>query len=359
MHADLMRGSAPLLAITRGPVVENVVRGLAVVSDTQGRILASIGQPETLCYLRSVAKPFQVLPLLLSGAADHYGLTEEELAIASSSHSGEPYHQKLVLSLLKKGHVSTASLQCGPAYPFYAPLREKLKHRKRPPKPLYHNCSGKHAGLLLAAKYQKFPLSTYRELYHPIQQHVLKILAEISGYHEKDIAVGVDGCGVPTFGLPLVKIAQLYAHLGCPDALPYHYQKALGRIAGAMRRYPMAIGGTGRFDTDLMNVHPTLIAKTGADAVYAVSLPEPGWGFALKLESGRDDVLKSHVVIEALCQLKILKPKQWEGLKSHWLSAVRNNHHHAVGEVRPLFQWNAKAGASPHRASPRKERAQA
>lgn len=339
MRSDLIAGTAPLLAITRGPLVENVVRGLAVLVDSNGAILASVGDPKTLCYMRSVAKPFQALPLLLSGAADHFQLTEEEIAVASSSHSGEPYHQRLVLSILNKGRLAPTVLQCGSSYPLNPVLRDTLKHRKQKPKPIHGNCSGKHAGMLLTAKFQKYPLRSYRELYHPIQQHILTILAEIAEYKKDDIAVGVDGCGVPTFGLPLAKIAMLYARLGQPNRLPYQYQTSLSRIANAMQRFPLAIGGTGRFDTDLMNARPHLIAKTGADAMYTVSLADRGWGLAVKLESGREDGVRSHVVIEALSQLGLLQPKHLAYLKAHRLSAIKNNHQQAVGEADTLFSW--------------------
>ena len=335
MRTELIGATAPLLAITRGPMVENVVRGLAVLVDAKGKILASVGQVQTTCYMRSTAKPFQAVPFLLCGGADHYRLTEEELAVMAASHGGEPYHQRLVLSILKKGRVSPSALQCGASRP-----SGSKKTTRQAPKPLYNNCSGKHAGMLLAAKFQGFPLRTYRELYHPIQQKIMKTIAELSEIHEKDMAIGVDGCGVPTFGLPLSRIAYLYARLGRPDHMPYHYQKAVGRIGQAMQRYPLAVSGTGRFDTKLMTARPGLISKGGADAIYSMSLPERGWGLTVKLEGGRDHASYCrHVMIEALCQLKVLTPKQFESLKNYRPDVVRNNHQQAIGEVDTLFRW--------------------
>lgn len=338
MRSELITSTAPILSVTRGPLVENVVRGMAALVNHQGKILASLGHVQTTCYMRSVAKPFQAVPFLMSGAADHFGLTEEEIAIAAASHNGELYHQRLVLSILKKGKIAPAHLQCGVKYPLYPVLKNEMRQKKIQPKPLHGDCSGKHAGMLLTAKYQHFPLHSYRELYHPIQQAVLKTVCELSETHENQISVGVDGCGVPTFGLPLHKIAYLYARLGLPD-MPYGYQKAVGRVAQAMQRYPHAVAGTGRFDTDLMEARPGLISKTGADAIYTLSIPEKGLGFAMKIESGRDDKLFSHAVLEFLAQLKVVGPKHLGRLKSHRIPAIINNHRAAVGEVHALFKW--------------------
>src|SRR5437016_13424296 len=161
--------AASLVEVWRGPIVESRHRGHLITIDGQGRIVASLGSPETITYIRSSAKPFQALPLITSGAADRFGFTEREIAIACGSHSGEPVHVETVQSMLRKIGLDESSLKCGVHVPFSAEVARELARNQKQPSGLQNNCSGKHAGMLALAIQLGAPIETYDERTNPVQ----------------------------------------------------------------------------------------------------------------------------------------------------------------------------------------------
>ncbi len=281
---------AEILAhVYRGELAESLHRGDWVITDGQGRVVHSQGNPAKVTYWRSSAKPFQALPLVEHGAYGRFGLNQEELAVMCASHSGETHHVQAVQSILDKIGLDAGYLQCGIHPPVYRPAAEALAAQGREPTELHSNCSGKHSGMLALCQYHNWDLQTYLDPQHPLQQLTLGIIADVTAVAREEIVIGVDGCGVPVFGLPLAGMARAWAHLAAPNYHPRSQRRdALQQVADAMREYPHMVAGTERICTDLMTgfARRKLLAKMGAEAVYCVGLPREGWGLALKVEDG-------------------------------------------------------------------------
>src|SRR5688572_7449833 len=158
---------APLAAVTRGALVESVHRGRLVVCDPDGNVLEAVGDPEAYVYARSSTKPFQALPLVLSGAADAFGLTDRELAVACASHNAEEPHLAAVRSILQKAGLTEDDLQSGAHLPLHEPEADALIRSGEEPRPIHSNCSGKHAGMLAVCAYEGYETATYRDPAHP------------------------------------------------------------------------------------------------------------------------------------------------------------------------------------------------
>jgi L-asparaginase II len=316
----------PLAAVTRGELVESVHRGRLAVFDPMGGELEAWGDPEAYVYLRSSAKPFQALPLVLSGAADAFGLTGEELAVACASHNAEEPHLAAVRSILKKAGLSEGDLQSGAHLPMYEPAADELIRRGEEPRSIHGNCSGKHAGMLAVCVHEGYETLGYREPGHPLQRRILGLLAEVCGVEDDEVLIAGDNCGVPAFALPLRSFATGLARMATGDELPDHLVGAAIRIRDAMRSHPFMVAGTGRLDTELMG-RTHLLVKGGAEAVLAVGNPE-GWGMALKISDGSNRAVRP----AALAVLDHMGVRVGDGE-----ALVRGLHGETVGEIEPLI----------------------
>lgn len=281
---------APLIALTRGGHLESVHFGLLAVVDARGRVLLSRGDPEVKVYTRSSLKPLQALPLILTGAYEMFGLTPRELAVAAASHSGEPEHIETVRGMLARGGLSEELLVCGPQWPISLSATLELARlgQQETPPPIYNNCSGKHAGMLLVCKQMGWPLEGYHLPEHPLQQTIQGLIEELLGVGKEELVIGVDGCGLANYALPLSSIGRLFALLA--EALASGEEKppmagevrdevwsALCQVAGAMTAHPEMVGGKeGRFDTAFMEAMKGRgIAKTGAEGLQGVGVVVP------------------------------------------------------------------------------------
>lgn len=337
--------SAPLAEVTRGPITESRHRGHVVAADGKGQVVAFLGTPDTVTYLRSSAKPFQAIPLVASGAADHFGFTEKEIALACASHSGEPIHTELALSMLRKIGLEPNALKCGTHDPFSAEVTRRLREQGEAPNVLQNNCSGKHAGMLALALYLGAPTATYDTADNPVQLAIQETIAKFSGLAIDDLVVGIDGCGVPVFGLSVGAMALMYARIVAPSAeFDVATRQTCRRIVKAMTDYPELIGGTtDRLDTEMMRAAKgRLISKVGAEGVYTVGvLPCADWpsglGLALKIEDGDDYRARPTVVIEALRQLGVLDRESLDAVARFARFPIKNRRDEIVGEVRPAF----------------------
>ena len=345
----------PLVKVTRGGITESRHRGHVVAVEPDGTIVAHLGAPETVTYLRSSAKPHQAIPLVASGAADRFGFTEKEIALACASHNGEPIHTELAASMLKKIGLTADALKCGVHEPYSAEAANELKQRGEAPNVLHNNCSGKHAGMLALALHLGAPTETYDEPSSPVQLAIGKIVAEFSGIPIEDIAVGTDGCGVPVFGITVKSMAMMYARLVAPPAeFGEEVKNACARIVTAMTNHPELIGGTSeRLDTEMMRAAPgRIVSKVGAEGVYtAAILPCDDWprglGLALKIEDGDDRRARPTVVIESLRQLGVLSDESLEAVSRYAFYPVLNRRGDVVGEVTPEFKLNRRSDERP------------
>src|SRR5438105_5314562 len=218
-HAKSFVGiPAALVEVWRGPIVESLHRGHLIAVAGSGEVIASLGAPETFTYLRSSGKPFQAIPLIASGAADRFGFTTQEIAIACGSHSGEPAHVETVQSMLRKIGLGESALKCGVHVPFSAEVARELARNQKQPNVLQNNCSGKHAGMLALANQLGAPSETYDEWTNPVQQEIGKTVSKFSDTPLEEIAIGIDGCGAPVFGVSVKSMALMYARLVSPPA---------------------------------------------------------------------------------------------------------------------------------------------
>jgi L-asparaginase II len=334
-----------LVEVWRGPLIESRHRGHLAAVDGSGEIVASLGSPDTVTFLRSSGKPFQALPVVTSGAADRFGFTEREVAIACGSHSGEAVHVETVRSMLEKIGLDESYLKCGVHEPFSVDVARQLIRDQKAPGVLQNNCSGKHAAMLALAKHIGAAVETYDEPSNPVQQMIAKTVSDFSEVPVENIAIGTDGCGVPVFGISVHAMALMYARLVSPPKnIDQQTRDSCGRVVKAMTDFPEMIGGTkNRLDTELIRAgHGRLISKIGAEGVYTVGvLPSKEWpdglGLALKVEDGDDHRARPPAVIDALRQLGVLVATDLEPLSDYSPTVITNRRGNRVGEARATF----------------------
>lgn len=335
--------SEKLVELTRGRIVESIHRGDLAVVDATGKLLYSVGSPrEKTAFIRSSSKPVQAVPVVESGAVDRFQLTERELAVFCASHSAEPIHVETVLSILGKIGLTEEALQCGRHLPLDKKSAEALIRQGQEPTSVHCNCSGKHSGMLTLAQQMGWDVSTYTELSNPVQQAMLASMSRFSGMPAEEIEIGVDGCGVPVFGLPVYNMALAWARLSDASSLPPATQQAVGRITRAMTAWPQLVAGTGRLCTGLMSQLPgRVIAKSGAEGVYCAALVGQGIGIAVKIEDGNGRAT-GPVIVEALRQLGVLTADDLEQLHGFHQPTLYNHRHDVIGMVRPAFTLSAE-----------------
>src|SRR5437870_6979056 len=244
----------------RGGWVEAVHEVHVAAVDATGRLVARAGVPELVTFWRSAAKPFQALPLVEDGAAERFGLTSQDLALACASHSSEPGQVALVREFLAQIGCSERDLLCGPHPPLSEQLARDYATRGVRLTAVYSNCSGKHAGMLALARHHGWPTEFYTRLEHPVQQRLLSEVAEWSGVERARIGTATDGCGVVCYAMPLRHMALAYARLAIADfGLRIADSKGEGQIRNpqsaiveCMLRHPDLIAGEGRPCTDMM-----------------------------------------------------------------------------------------------------------
>jgi L-asparaginase II len=343
---------APLIEVTRGREVESRHRGYIAVVDPAGNVIADFGSIGTRTHFRSAAKPFQALPIIATGAADHFQFTAQELAVINGSHSGEAQHLATVQAILDKIGLTEAVLQCGAHMPFDDVTAKQLRANGHPPRTLHNNCSGKHAGMLALAKFLNHPIENYLDPEHPIQRLIRATLARFTNVPYDKIGVAIDGCSAPVFITMIASMAFSYARLVGVEhtdiAADQTLTQAAQRITQAFIHHPVMIGGTrNRLDTDLMQVaHGQLISKVGAEGVQLLGvLPceryPHGLGIAIKIEDGDIKRARDPVVIETLRQLGVLNEEQVAQLAPYARANVYNHRKLVVGEVRTCFHLAA------------------
>lgn len=330
--------SEKLVEIIRGDLVESIHRGDLAVVDYTGRMLFSVGDPrEKVTFIRSASKPIQAIPILTSGAADHYQFTDCELAVFCASHNAEQIHVETIQGVLSKIGLPETALQCGSHLPFNKEAANQLVQNKQEPTEVHCNCSGKHSGMLALAQHMGLDTADYLSIEHPVQQAMRQSMATFAGMQAEDIVIGIDGCGVPVFGLPIYNMALAWARLARPESLDAENAKAAKRITQAMTACPMLVAGTGRLCTGLMtHLNGRLVAKSGAEGVYCAGILEQGIGIAVKMEDGNGRA-NGPAIIDTLRQMGFLTDTDLANLKSLHNPTTYNHRRDVVGESRANF----------------------
>jgi len=320
-----MTQSVPMAEIWRGPFLESVHTGHAVICDDTGQIIQSWGDPEAIVLPRSSSKMIQALPLIESGAAAAYGLTSEQLALACASHNGAAIHTDRVKAWLAEIERSDDDFMCGPQIPDDDDARNTLVRAYASPCQMHNNCSGKHTGFLTLAKH----LDTspdYINPAHPVQQACLEAFERTTG--ETSPGFGIDGCSAPNYACTLHGMARAMAHFAsaAPDS-------AEGKLRSAMTQHPDLVAGEGRACTRLMRAMNGKVAvKTGAEGFFVAIIPEQHIGVALKITDGTTRASEC-ALAQILVNLGALDPNHPEAL-AYTNGPIRNRRDIQTGNLR-------------------------
>ncbi|MDI1241992.1 MAG: asparaginase [bacterium] len=328
-----------LAKVIRGDTVESAHRGHLIVINGSGETVVSIGDPKVVTFFRSASKPFQAIPCITSGAADAFNFSEEEIALACASHSGEQRHVRIAGLMLERIGLNEAHLHCGSHLPFYEKEAERMLRVGEYATQLHNNCSGKHAAMLAFAKHIEADISTYELLENPVQQKILQAISQFTETPVDEIRIAIDGCVAPNFALPLQVMATAFMNLIQPKKLDQRTQDASARIVSAMLNHPELIGGSERLDTMLMQAaEGKMISKVGADGVWLCAvLPSEkhptGLAIALKIEDGDDKRARPVVAVEILRQLGILSADDLPDVSP---MPIKNRRGDVVGRVEAI-----------------------
>jgi len=328
-----------LVDVYRSETVESRHRGSVIAINASGKTLLELGDVGALVFPRSSLKPLQAIPLVESGAADHFAMTTQELALACASHSGEAVHAQVLSNWMQRIGLKPSQLECGPSLPMDKDTAEEhLRGGGQPVREL-HNCSGKHTGMLAMAAFLEETLQGYSEYDHATQQGWLKVLSDLSGIHIADMPWDRDGCGLPAIALPLSAFAKAFI----PFTAEYQRDaskrtQAAMRISAAMRAHPQLVAGSKRCCTASMYGVDNLLVKVGAEGVFVAVAVEAGVVIALKADDGANRAAEV-MLGAALRQLGVISASQYDALLPWYQPSILNSQQHVVGSVRPSAAW--------------------
>jgi L-asparaginase II len=292
-----MNSNPILVEALRGRSVESAHRGAIAIVDAGGHVHTALGDIERPIFPRSAVKVLQALPLVASGAAERWQLSDEELALACASHGGEPVHAQTAAQMLAKAGVDVQALECGTHWPYFDGAIKAMAAAGQAPSALHNNCSGKHAGFVclgcLMAEQgsddRRAFLRGYVKPDHPVMREVTASLQAATGYDLAHAAVGTDGCSIPTYAIPLRHLAQAFARVATGQGLSAGHARAAQRLRQAVAAAPYMVAGSGRFDTRVMqHFGARVFCKVGAEGVHCAALPELGLGVAIKMDDGNN-----------------------------------------------------------------------
>lgn len=332
-----------LVEVTRGGAIESAHRGALAIVDAGGTLFAGLGDIDRPIFPRSAVKVLQALPLVASGAADQLGLDEEELAIACASHGGEERHARTAARMLEKAGLDAAALECGAHWPYQEDAARALATRGERPSALHNNCSGKHAGFLCVAcaMHGRTPslrgfATGYVDPAHPVMREISAALQAATGFDLAATARGVDGCSIPTFAIPLRHLAHAFARVATGEGLCASHAAAARRLRKAVAAAPFMVGGTGRFDSRVMErLGERVFCKVGAEGVYCAALPQRGFGVAIKIDDGNNARAAEVAMAAAIEALVTLDDGEAGFMRSLSEPTLRNWNGIAVGALRP------------------------
>lgn len=289
-----------LVDVTRGSLIESRHAGAIAVVDANGKLVWSIGDIERPVFPRSAIKGLQAIPLIETGAAEAYGLSDAELALACSSHKGEARHVATAASVLEKSGLGEDALECGSHWPRLIDDQKALILGGRDPGALHNNCSGKHSGFLCLSRHLGADPAGYIKPGHRVQQTVRACVEELTGAAHEEDRCGTDGCSIPTYAVPLSSLSRAFAVFGSGRGVSGDRAKAAAGLRAACAAHPFQVSGTGGFCTDIMSrFGERVFVKTGAEGVFCATFPEQGLGIALKCDDGAtraSEVMMAHII---------------------------------------------------------------
>jgi L-asparaginase II len=329
-----------LVNVYRNRVIESKHRGSAIAVNSKGETVFSIGDTDREIYARSSLKLLQAIPLLESGAADSYELSDAEIALACASHSAEPVHTDTVLSWLNRLGLDADDLECGPVWPSSDDTKHQMVASGKSPTRVHQTCSGKHSGMLTLARYLGVETNGYSGHEHPTQKAWMNTLSELIGV---DVAAQIwerDGCGMPAVCLPMERVAYGCALFADPQVIGGRRGQAMSRIVSALQACPGMIAGTGRCcSAVIQESRGAVLVKTGAEGVYAGVLTELGLGLTLKIDDGA--TRGSEVALGALLKkLGAIDSRMYKQLDNYFEPEVFNSQNRVTGKITASSAWN-------------------
>ncbi|NWF68894.1 MAG: asparaginase [Chloroflexi bacterium] len=286
---------AELLHVLREGHIDCVHRGRVVLLNAAETVLYERGQSHGVVFMRSLAKPFQAQAVVASGAADHFGFSPAELALISGSHNGSSEQAQIIAAMLDKIGLPLSALGCGASTPIDRKTAEQLVRDGQKPTALHHPCSGKHTGMLAICRAKGWDTSGYTHADHPVQRYITDLMKTVLALSDDQCLLALDGCSVPTYGVPLYNVALGFARLGV--AVRTQENTPAARIASALQANPLLYSGQRRMDSALMmTTHSRLIAKDGTEGILALAVPEKSIGLAIKISDGSSRAIMPVVV---------------------------------------------------------------
>ena len=331
-----MTTNPTLVDVLRGGTVESSHRGALAIVDADGALHTALGDIQRPVFPRSAIKVLQALPLVESGAADQFGLSDEELALACASHGGEPLHAQTAASMLAKAGLDADALECGAHWPYEDTAMKNLARSGQAPSALHNNCSGKHSGFvclgcgLAGDADRRAFLRGYVQPEHTVMREVTAAIHATTGHDLARTPMGTDGCSIPTYAVPLRHLAHAFARVATGVGLREGHARAARRLRQAAARAPFMVAGTGRFDSRVMQLlGERLFCKVGAEGMYCAALPTLGLGVAIKMDDGNNaracEVVMAAVIVSLLAlddterdfmqRLAAPTMKNWNGIE--------------------------------------------
>ena len=322
----------------RGEILENIHFGRICVVDENRNVIRSVGDVQMLTYFRSASKPIQALPVIDRNLHKKYGFSDNEVAIMCGSHLGEKVHLETILSMLEKTGLKEEEFIMLPNYPSNSALKQEMLKNNLPPRKALHNCSGKHVATMVLAKELTGTIDGYWKTDHPAQQEILKYVADFSEYPQADVKIGIDGCGVPVFAVPLKNISIAFMKMACPDKVEDETtRQSLIYIQKAINENSVMLRGQDQV-CDVFNRDTNIIAKGGALGVYGFGMKEERIGASFKMENGPGHFWQV-MVAEMLKQLNYKNSETIKAINEKCVKlSVFNDNKDEIGKIQTVFK---------------------
>lgn len=328
-----------LVNLWRGNAIESRHRGSVAVVQSDGQLILSMGDVLNHTFPRSAIKFLQTIPLIESGAVEHFGLTEEHIALACASHNGEDVHVGLVSQWLDLIGLNANDLECGATLPMHEATKFELLACGEGPTRVHHGCSGKHLGMLSTCLHLGDTIKDYRHYRHSAQRRWFEVVESMSSSQVMQLPWGYDGCGVPCLALPLQRVALAMARFADATDQDATRTAAIARIQSAVSKHPYLVAGKERLCTDLMaRLAPNILIKVGAEGCYTACIPEQGIGIALKMEDGQGR--GARIALGAvLRKLGVLDDHMVKELGEYFAPILTNSRGDVIGRAEASSDW--------------------
>lgn len=327
-----------LVEVFRSDSVESFHRGAVVAVDASGKVVLELGDINAPVFPRSSLKPIQAIPLIESGAAEHYSLTPQELSLSCASHNAEKNHQKVLSQWMKKIGLTSDQLECGPSLPLHVDTAHQMLRDGGNAEKQLHNCSGKHTGMLTLASFLEVSTEGYSDYQHETQRRWMQVLSDLTGSDVTRYPWDRDGCGLPALAMPLAEFAKALGSFCSPEKQRPARADAMQKILAAMTAHPEMVAGSGRCCTATMQSSKGLVVKTGAEGVFAAIAPANGLAIALKIDDGATRAADA-ALGAVLRKLEIIDQSQYESMANWYQPDIINSQGVSVGKLAPSSVW--------------------